>query len=437
MKTCDLKSRKRVATAVPGITARIGLIFLTSFSVVLMVLAVGSRSAWAQTETVLYRFCSLQYCADGTTPAAGLVMDGQGNLYGTAAGGSSSFYGGVVFEVSTKDVESLVYNFGAINEGLAPNGWLVRDSSGNFYGTTAGGGYDKGQCKRFAGCGLVYKLTGGAEQVLYNFVGGSDGQEPNGGLILDKNGNLYGTTYRGGSNGGGRPGTVFEVSAAGIETVLHRFGAGNDGKLPTSGLVMDKKGNLYGTTSAGGMDGFYGPGLSCSEHCGTVYELTAAGVEKILYSFKGWKKGGDGAAPFASLILDSSGNLYGTTYAGGTYGYGTIFKLTPSGQETVLYSFIGQPDAGNPVGRLLMDSHGNLYGTTSFGGTYGFGAVYELSASGKESLLYSFTGGSDGSSPFDGLAMDAAGNLYGTTEIGGNFNNSCPEGCGVVFKVAQ
>lgn len=181
MKTCDLKSRKRVATAVPGITARIGLIFLTSFSVVLMVLAVGSRSAWAQTETVLYRFCSLQYCADGTTPAAGLVMDGQGNLYGTAAGGSSSFYGGVVFEVSTKDVESLVYNFGAINEGLAPNGWLVRDSSGNFYGTTAGGGYDKGQCKRFAGCGLVYKLTGGAEQVLYNFVGGSDGQEPNGG----------------------------------------------------------------------------------------------------------------------------------------------------------------------------------------------------------------------------------------------------------------
>jgi uncharacterized repeat protein (TIGR03803 family) len=199
--------------------------------------------------------------------------------------------------------------------------------------------------------------------------------------------------------------------------------------------VMDKKGNVYGTTSAGGGDGFYGPGLSCLGHCGTVYEVTAAGVEETLYVFQGFKKG-DGAAPFASLILDSSGNLYGTTYAGGAYGFGTIFKLSPGGQETVLYSFIGQPDAGNPVGRLLMDKQGNLYGTTSFGGTFGNGAVYELSASGTESLLYSFTGEADGASPFDGLVIDAAGNLYGTTEIGGNFNNSCPVGCGVVFKVA-
>jgi uncharacterized repeat protein (TIGR03803 family) len=401
----------------------------------LLGLAAGSQRAAAQTETVLYAFCSQPYCADGTTPDATLVMDSAGNLYGAAAGGSSQFYGGVVFEVNSKnEEESLVYDFAAIPQGVAPNGALARDTSGNLYGTTAGGGYDVGKCKKFYGCGVLYKLLEGSEQVLYTFLGGSDGQEPNGGLILDANGNIYGTTYRGGGNAA-RPGTVFEVSPSGVETILHRFAAyKGDGRLPSGGLVMDKKGNLYGTTSEGGVDGFYGPGLECYEQCGTVFEVTAAGVEKTLYSFRGSKLK-DGASPFDSLILDKKGNLYGTTYAGGLYGYGTIFELTTAGVEKVLYSFVGQPDAGNPVGRLLLDAKGNLYGTTSFGGTFGVGAVFELSASGKESVLYSFTGGTDGASPFDGLVMDAAGNLYGTTEIGGNFGNSCPEGCGVVFKV--
>lgn len=399
-------------------------------------LAAASPMA-AQTETVLYQFCSLQYCADGTTPAATLVLDGQGNLYGAAAGGNSHSYAGVVFQVSSGGTESLVYDFPGIAQGVAPNGALALDSSGNFYGTTAGGGYNGPQCKKFNGCGVLYKLTGGVEQVLYSFLGQLDGQEPNGGLILDKSGNIYGTTYRGGSAGKGRPGTVFKVSPTGSETVLYRFGSSSgDGKLPTSGLVMDKKGNLYGTTSEGGASGFYAPGYKCIDRCGTVYEVTAAGVEKILYTFRGLTAG-DGAAPFASLIMDKAGNLYGTTYAGGAYGYGTIFKLTPAGQETVLYSFAGQPDAGNPVGRLLMDAQGNLFGTTSFGGTFGAGAVFELSASGAESVVYSFTGGADGASPFDGLVMDGAGNLYGTTELGGNFGNSCPVGCGVVFKVAR
>jgi uncharacterized repeat protein (TIGR03803 family) len=345
---------------------------------VLLGLAARPQKAVAQTETVLYAFCSQPYCADGTTPDATLVMDNEGNLYGAAAGGNSKFYAGVVFEVNSKDEqESLVYDFAAIPQGVAPNGALARDA----------------------------------------------------------NGNIYGTTYRGGGNGA-RPGTVFEVSPSGVETVLHRFAAyKGDGKLPSAGLVMDKKGNLYGTTSEGGVDGFYGPGLECYEQCGTVFEVTAAGVEKTLYSFKGSKLK-DGASPFGSLIMDKKGNLYGTTYAGGVYGYGTIFELTTAGVEKVLYSFVGQPDAGNPVGRLLLDTKGNLYGTTSFGGTFGVGAVFELSASGKESVLYSFAGGADGASPFDGLVMDAAGNLYGTTEIGGNFGTSCPEGCGVVFKVA-
>lgn len=417
---------------------RSGLLRLGSlaFALCMLGLAASSQIAAAQTESVLYAFCSLPYCADGTTPDATLVMDSEGNLYGAAAGGNSKSYSGVLFEVNSKDEqESLVYDFAAIPEGVAPNGALARDASGNLYGTTAGGGHDVGKCTKFYGCGVLYKLSGDTEQVLYTFLGGLDGQEPNGGLILDASGNIYGTTYRGGGNGA-RPGVVFEVTSSGVETILHRFAAyKGDGRLPTAGLVMDSKGNLYGTTSEGGVDGFYGPGLECYEQCGTVFEVTAAGVEKTLYSFRGSRLK-DGASPFGSLIMDKKGNLYGTTYAGGVDGYGTIFELTTAGVEKVLYSFAGQPDAGNPVGRLLLDTKGDLYGTTSFGGKFGVGAVFELSASGKETLVYSFTGGADGASPFDGLVMDAAGNLYGTTEIGGNFGTSCPEGCGVVFKVA-
>jgi len=412
---------------------RVFFVFLLSLTVCL----VAGSIAVAQTETVLYRFCSLQYCPDGTTPAATVVIDNQGNLIGAAAGGNSKSYSGVIFQVSSGGVESLVYDFQALNEGVAPNGALARDASGTLYGTTAGGGYNGAKCKKYYGCGVVYKLVNGTEQVLYRFQGQSDGQEPNGGLILDSAGNIYGTTYHGGGDANGRPGTVFKVTPSGSETILHKFASTKgDGKLPTAGLVMDKKGNLYGTASEGGGKGNFAPGYKCTNGCGIVFEITAAGAEKILYTFKGYQSG-DGAAPFASLIMDKSGNLYGTTYAGGDYGYGTVFKLTPSGQETVLYSFVGQPDAGNPVGRLLMDAQGNLFGTTSYGGTFDSGAVFELSAAGKESVLYSFTGGDDGAYPFDGLAMDAGGNLYGTTELGGNFNSSCPFGCGVVFKVGK
>jgi uncharacterized repeat protein (TIGR03803 family) len=408
--------------------------FCAALGVAAVLFAVTSQVV-AQTETVLYRFCSLRYCADGTTPAATLSLDGQGNLYGAAAGGNSQSYAGVVFQVNSNGAESLVYDFTAVNQGVAPNGALARDASGNFYGTTAGGGYDKGKCKKYYGCGVVYRLSGGVEQVLYTFKGSADGLEPNGGPVLDASANIYGTTYR--SVGSSGSGIVFKVSPDGSETVLHQFGTGKaDGKRPTSGLVIDNKGNLYGTTSEGGANGQYGPGLNCTNQCGVVYEITAAGQEKILYAFKG-AQAGDGAAPFASLILDKHGNLYGTTYAGGKYGFGTIFKLTPGGQETVLYSFSGIPDAGNPVGRLLMDSKGNLFGTTSYGGRFDSGTVFELSAAGKESVLYSFTGGADGAYPFDGLVIDGAGNLFGTTELGGNFGNSCPLGCGVVFKVTR
>lgn len=407
-------------------------------AVLSMLLVATPEIARAQTLSVLYTFCSQPNCTDGRTPAPNLLLDGGGNLYGVAGGGNSQFYGGVVFQVSPKAGETLLYNFSAINQGLGPNGGLIRDASGNFYGTTAGGGDDQGKCKKYAGCGLVYKLTNGTEQVLYDFLGAADGESPNGGLVFDQQGNLYGTTYRGGAeNDSAKAGTIFEVSASGTETVLHRFGlVDGDGKFPNAGLVMDQKGNFYGTTIEGGADGNYGSGIPCLNRCGTVFKLTPSGVETVLYAFQGWGPGdGDGAVPFSSLILDAKGDLYGTTYAGGAYGQGTVFKITPTGTETVLYSFGGAPDGAFPVGRLVLDAQGNLYGTTSYGGKHNQGMAFELTTSNAEKKLYSFTGGADGGSPLGGLEMDSQRNLYGTTFLGGNFNSSCPAGCGVVFKV--
>jgi len=260
---CDRKNWKQMAMAALGAARIRSNVFCLVFCLVLAGLAATPERAAAQTETVLYEFCSLPYCADGTTPTPILTMDGEGNLYGTAAGGNSRAYAGVVFEVNTKGEESVPYDFTLFSDGVAPNGGLARDASGDFYGATAGGGYDGSKCHRYYGCGVVYKLSNGVEQVLYTFQGGADGLEPNGGLILDKSGNVYGTTYKGGGAGKGKtgPGTVYKVSPSGSKTVLHEFGSdGTDGRLPTSGLIMDTKGNVYGTTSEGGVDGYYGSG---------------------------------------------------------------------------------------------------------------------------------------------------------------------------------
>lgn len=258
------------------------------------------------------------------------------------------------------------------------------------------------------------------ESTLYSFGHGVDGNEPlNSGVIRDAAGNLYGTTIAGGTFSGG---TVFKVDPSGKETILHNFFGGRDGEKPYAGLVRDAAGRLYGTTINGGIQN-----STCTSGCGVVFEIDLNGREKILHRFTGTP---DGAIPDAALILDAAGNLYGTTEMGGSAGLGTVFKVTASGAETVLYSFGGTPDGAYPQAGLVRDSSGNLYGTTSSSGAVGFGTVFKLSAAGDETILHNFSGGSDGATPLAGLLRTPNGNLYGTTFQGGAIY-----GVGTIFKV--
>jgi uncharacterized repeat protein (TIGR03803 family) len=357
-------------------------------------------SAQAQTLSVLYSFTG---GADGSQPLAGLVRDAADNLYGTTQIGGASG-NGVVFKVDPTGVETVLHSFTGKPDGSQPTAAFIRDGSGNLYGTVQNGGN--------AGFGIVFKLSSaGRETVLHSFSSVDDGAIPAAGLVRDAAGNLYGTTCCGGSS---TDGIVFKVTSARNWTILHNF-AGSDGRYPFAGLIRDTAGNLYGTTSTGGASGF-----------GTVFKLDTTGKETLLYSFTG---GSDGAHPRAGVVRDSAGNLYGTTVDGGASGNGLVFKVTPAGMETVLVSFTGGADGGLPYADLIRDSAGNLYGTTSAGGAFGWGAVFKVDKTAKETVLYSFTGGTDGSCPMAGLIRDSAGNLYGTTEFGGN------AGVGVVFKL--
>jgi len=258
---------------------------------------------------------------------------------------------------------------------------------------------------------------------LHNFAGSpADGAHPLGRPIRDSEGSLYGTT---GGGGAWASGTVFKLAATGAETVLYSFTGGADGGAPGAALVRDPDGNFYGTTGGGGMSTCY---LGNSP-CGVVFELSTSGAETVLHSFAG---GVDGESPEVGLVRDAAGNLYGTTEFGGVPGAGVVFKVDTSGTETVLYSFTGGADGGYPEAGLVRDSAGNLYGTTNNGGPSGAGVVFKLDAKGTETVLYAFTGGTDGGNPEAGLIRDAEGNLYGTTVDGGLTTNS---GYGVVFKL--
>lgn len=322
-----------------------------------------------------------------------------------------------VFAVPSVQAQTLktLYTFGGTTDGGYPNA-LVRDAAGNLYGTTISGGVGACTDGDLSGCGVVFKVTpAGKEIVLYSFTGGADGAAPQRGLQLDAKGNLYGTTPSGGAYGFG---TVFKVDQNGNETVLYSFTGGADGGNPYSGLVRDAQGNLYGVAGS------------------VVFKLDEKGNETVLYTFTG---GADGS-PNGRLMRDAKGNLYGTTAGGGTYGFGKVFKLDTSGKEHLLYSFCPQggvcTDGAVPFAGVIQDAAGNLYGTTSQGGTAGWGTVFELNTSGKEKVLHSFTYG-DGALPSFGVIRDTNGNLYGTTVYGGIQKKTCTLGCGVIFKVTK
>ena len=236
-------------------------------------------------------------------------------------------------------------------------------------------------------------------------------------MVQDSADNLYGTTPDGGASDAG---VVFKVAKHGKETVLYSFTGGDDGGNPFAGLIRDSAGNLYGTTT-------YGGDLKCNNGygCGTVFKLGKTGKETVLYSFT---ESPDGAYPYAGLVRDTKGNLYGTTFFGGASGAGTVFKVDKTGKETVLYSFTGGSDGKYPYAGLLRDTKGNLYGTTEYGGASSNGTLFKLDTSGTETVLHSFTGGSDGGLPIAGLILDASGNLYGAAQSGG-------DGGGTVFEL--
>ena len=374
--------------------------------------AMTVQSAHAQTFNVVHNFGS---GSDGGNPVNGLMMRSSGGLFGTASAGGTSGLG-VVFKLVGNGTETVLHNFAGGADGATPNGALVEGVDGALYGTTTAGGA--------GGLGTVFRATGTYEGVLYSFAGGADGADPEAGLVVDAAGNLYGTTNQGGPAGNG---TVFELVAPSgnskkwTETVLYAFGTGTDGANPVGGVHLDAAGNLYGTTSAGGTYKY-----------GTVFQLKTGHVwtENILHNFQ---NATDGLTPYAGLVSDAAGNLYGAATNGGTNGGGTIFELSPSGSNwnfSVLASLPGWGVSGT-FRDLVLDASGNIYGATHCDGDNNAGTIYELSPSGGNwtyNQLYTFTGGSDGLYSISNLVLKQ-GRLYGTTIYGGANN------AGVVYQL--
>ena len=357
-------------------------------------------------------------------PFARVVADAAGVLYGATQEGGSHLRGAIYAFDPGSGHASVLYAFGG-NGGSAgqhPTDELVRDSAGNLYGTTQEGGP--------GGLGTVFKIDAQthALTVLHAFTGGSDGAIPSGGLVIDPRDNLFGITLAGGASDCG---TVYRVSRRGVETQVYAFGGtrSSGGCLPTSALALDSAGHLYGATLSGGKRGR-----------GTVYRLTPGTASSptrytVLHRFLG---GADGNAPMGGVVLDAAQQqLYGTTSEGGTGGRGTVFACAVDGRrERVIYAFkpTGSGDGGLPTGPLAIDDAGVLYGTTRSGGVDDMGTVFTLDpSSGAESVLHRFAGpaAADGEDPSGGVLIDAAGELVGTTPLGGSDNT------GTIFELPR
>jgi uncharacterized repeat protein (TIGR03803 family) len=424
----------------------------TSWSVTILVFAT-CNFALAQQYKVLWNFGGTTV-GDGATPVSSLVVDAHGNLYGTTEyGGSSSSPDcsnsgcGTVFEVSPSQngewTETVIYNFCTVSsclDGAYPVSGLIFDAAGNLYGATSGGGPE---CLLgYPGCGTIFELsptTGGGswtEAVIYDFCTNEvslclDGAEPRGRLIVDRSGNLYGTAWTGGVNNAGN---VFELSRSGSgwnETVLYNFCSigeigqfCEDGAAPDAGVAFDSSGNLYGTTQLGGSQKYTGGGV--------VYELSAGikgWTETVLYALDA-PDHKTGYGLHGEVNFDQLGNLYSTAFSGGSYQGGTLFRLSPKNPKELTFSFETSEGYGPLAGVLIDPRNSNLYGTTSAGGSANSGNVFELS-DGKETVLHSFTGGTDGGGPSAALSASKTGALYGTASYGGTSNS------GVVFEIAR
>jgi uncharacterized repeat protein (TIGR03803 family) len=421
--------------------------FVSKGLVVVAVTLILANGVWAASkEKVLFSFTGGN---DGGDPAAGLIFDKAGNAYGTTVfGGTGAACTGThsgcgtVFKLTRnaqgKWKETVIYNFQAGTDGKNPYGGVTMDSKGNLFGATAAGGAIGG-CSNGDGCGTIFELKHSgntwSESVVYSFTGGADGAGPGGGVVFDKKGRLYGTTPDGGKpNGcfGQGCGVVYQLAptkgGGWRQKTIHTFTGGSDGATGSLGLLhLDKSGNIYGVAELGG-------DKTCG--CGTIFKLSATSTGRWkfsrLYAFTGTP---DGYSSYGGLIADAAGSLYGTTYYGGANGQGSVFQLTRGSNgkwtNTILYSFQGSTDGGNPTSTLIFDANGNLYGTATAGGANGDGVVFKLThgfGGFTASVVHDFGPSPDGSIPYYGLVRHA-GKLYSTTSIGGS------GGQGVVFEI--
>jgi uncharacterized repeat protein (TIGR03803 family) len=407
----EIRVRQRSTTMKRTVNVLSKLNWGTRACAVLVLCATTAIALPAQiaTLTTIHRFCSQSGCPDGDAPYAGLVQATNGGLYGTTYGGGTNS-AGTIFKITPGGTLTTLYSFCPqtnCTDGLGPQAGLVQAANGDLYGTTQSGGAN-------VYYGTVFKITpGGTLTTLYSFCSQTncaDGANPWAGLVQAANGDLYGTTQSGGANV--YYGTVFKITPGGTLTTLYSFCSQTnctDGATPFAGLVQAANGDLYGTTFYGGSGG-------------TVFKITPGGTLTTLYNFCSQTNCTDGDQPFAGLVQAANGDLYGTTYGGGANGgIGTVFKITPGGTLTTLYSFCSQTncaDGGGPYAGLVQATSGDFYGTTALGGTGGWGTVFKITPGGTLTTLYSFcsqTNCTDGATPYAGLVQDTNGDFYGTT----------------------